>query len=212
MWKIFRDVGFEYICPPRSEQTENFVVIRAILFCAIIPAVLHSQQRDSQHVGSPIARLEAGTLTPGDLTLTTLAIGASAGWQFSNHTSLLLRYLRQSQNRNSGADVGRLARSFVTVNWEYALGPGGRYHRQGLVRVGVGALFRPYLKTAPVCGAAFELRYGLTAKWALVGSIEDDVGALPREDFQFCPTCPVTTFPGKVQHNFGFIVAGEWRR
>lgn len=164
-----------------------------------------------QHVRVPIARLEAGAIDPGDLTQTTLALGASAGWQFTLRHAVLFRYLRQSQGRNTGADIGRLARSFVTANWEYAFGTGGKYRRQPLLRLGGGVLLRPYLKTAPVFAGSFELRYALAEQWSLVGSIEDNVGALPTEDVQACPACPVTSFAGKVQHNFGFMVAGEWR-
>ena len=144
--------------------------------------------------------------------MTTLAIGASAGWQVSSRTTILLRYLRQSQNRNSGEDVGRLARGFLSVNWEYALGHEGQYQRQAMVRFGPGIVIRPSLPDAAVLGGAFELRYGLTQRWALIGSIEDDLAFLPGADFQFCAGCPVEHFKGKSQHNFGFIVAGEWRR
>src|SRR5207245_2151179 len=144
--------------------------------------------------------------------------GGALGWQLSRSNALLVRYVRQSQNRNSGADIGSKARGLLTANWEHAFGPSAQYHQQALIRVGVGALFRPLLATAPLVNASLELRYTVHPHVAFVGSLEDDVGRLPRQDFQFCatdasgnPVCQVYTSGAKVQHNFGFLVAIEWR-
>lgn len=157
-------------------------------------------------------RLEAGSLNPSDLFSTTLAVGAAAGWQSTSRDAVLLRYLRQSQNA-AGTDVAKHARSFVTANWEHAFGTGGVYRRQALLRVGGGAVFRYLLRTAPVMDAGLEVRYGLAARWALVANIEDDVAALPHQVIQVCSggSCSLITFDRKLEHNFGLIVAGEWR-
>ena len=168
--------------------------------------------------GTPIARLEAGMLNASDPFDVTMAFGGALGWQLSRSNALLVRYVRQSQNRNSVADIGSKARGLLTANWEHAFGPSAQYHQQALIRVGVGALFRPLLATAPLVNASLELRYTVHPHVAFVGSLEDDVGRLPRQDFQFCatdasgnPVCQVYTSGAKVQHNFGFLVAIEWR-
>ena len=167
---------------------------------------------------TPIARLEAGMLNASDPFDVTMAFGGVLGWQLSHSNALLVRYVRQSQNRNSGEDIGSKARGLLTANWEHAFGPSAQYHRQALIRVGVGALFRPMLATAPLVNASLELRYTVHPHIAFVGGLEDDVGRLPRQDFQFCgvdvsgnPACQVYTSGAKVQHNFGFLVAIEWR-
>src|SRR5712692_9533459 len=96
----------------------------------------------AQLAQGPIVRPEAGMLNPGDPLQVTLAYGGGVGWDLDRSNALLVRYVRQSQNRNSGADIGRNARGFLTANWEHVFGPSEQYHRQGLIRVGAGALFR----------------------------------------------------------------------
>lgn len=165
-----------------------------------------------QHARQPFVRLEAGSLNPSDIFSTTLAVGASVGWQYADRDAVLVRYLRQSQN-GAGTDVGKHAASFVTANWEHAFGTGGRYRRQALVRGGAGAVFRYLLHTAPVVDAGFEVRYGLAPHWALVANIEDNLAFLPHQVIQVCSfgSCSLITFDRKLEHNFGLIVAGEWR-
>jgi hypothetical protein len=95
---------------------------------------------------------------------------------------------------------------------EYAFGTREIYRRQVMLRLGAGALFRSILADAPLIHGGLEYRYGLARRWSLVGSIEDDVAALRKQDYRPCAGCPVHTYGGKLQHNVGFIVAGEWRR
>jgi hypothetical protein len=184
----------------------KIAAILAVGACVINPPLR------GQRKGNPFVRLEAGSLNPKVLLETTLAVGASTGWQLGGRDALLLRYLRQSQNR-AGTDVGRHARSFLTMNWEHAFGVGGLFRRQAMVRVGGGAVFRYLLRTAPVVDAGLEVRYGLARHWSLVANIEDDAASLPRQVIQVCSfgSCSVVTFPHDVEHNFGLIVAGEWR-
>ena len=160
-----------------------------------------------------IVRVEAGSLHPSVLLQTTLAVGATLGWQRTDRGAVLLRYLRQSQ-RGEGTDVGRDARNFVMLNWELAFGEGGKYKRQLLLRAGGGALFRPLLHTAPLLGAGLEVRYPVAPRWALLANIEDDAAALPRQDVTVCDPlrgCVLRHFDSKLEQNFGLIVAGEWR-
>ena len=81
------------------------------------------------------------------------------------------------------------------------------------MRVGAGAVFRYLLRTAPVVDAGLEVRYGLAPHWSLVANVEDDVAALPHEVVEVCQfgSCSQVTLEHKVEHNFGLIVAGEWR-
>jgi hypothetical protein len=186
-------------------------------FGVLLASAAAASEVGAQAAG-PVVRLEGGMLNPSDPVQTTLAYGAAAGWQVSDRQALGVRYVRQSGGRNSGADVGRRARGFLTADWEYAFGSEKQYHRQVLVRVGAGALFRYMLATAPILSAGLEVRYPVGRRWSFVGGIEDDVGALPRQDFQSCtvdvngnPVCTLYTYGGRWQHNYGFLVAAEWR-
>jgi hypothetical protein len=87
-----------------------------------------------------------------------------------------------------------------------------------VIRVGAGALFRYLLATAPTVSGGLELRYAVLRRLAFVGSIEDDLGKLPRQDLQSCvvdhlgnEVCTIYTYGDRLQHNFGFFVAAEWR-
>lgn len=158
-------------------------------------------------------RIEAGSLSPDDPLRVNLTVGGGFGWQRGEHGALLLRYLRQSQN-TAGTDVGRHARSLLTVNWEHAFGTAALFRRQFLLRVGGGAVFRYLLRTAPVIDAGLEVRYPLTRRWSLLANIEDGVAALPSQVVRVCDSgmnCTVFAFDRKLEHNFGLIVSGEWR-
>lgn len=186
--------------------------MRKVTLCLAIGACLIVQAARGQRARPPFVRLEAGSLNSTNLFEVTLAVGASLGWQFAGRDAVLLRYLRQSGN-TAGTDVGTHAGNFVTANWEHAFGAGGRYRRQALLRVGGGAVFRYLLRTAPVVDAGLEVRYGLAPQWSLLANIEDDVAALPHEVIQVCRYgfCSQVELAQKVEHNFGLIVAGEWR-
>jgi hypothetical protein len=186
--------------------------MRRVALCVGICAGLAAAPLSGQRVDRLLLRLEAGSLNPDGLFETTLAVGATAGWQLSGPDALLLRYLRQSQN-SAGTDVGQRSWDFLTANWEHAFGEGGLYRRQVLVRVGGGAVFRYLLRTAPVVDGGLEVRYGLARRWALLANIEDDLAVLPHQVIQVCSFgfCSLVTFDSKIEHNFGLIIAGEWR-
>lgn len=186
-------------------------MLRRIALCVGIGACLAAHPARGQGHRA-FVRLEAGSLNSTSVFEVTLAVGATVGWQFAGRDAVLLRYLRQSGNA-ARTDVGTHAGNFVTANWEHAFGAGGRYRRQALVRVGAGAVFRYLLRTAPVVDAGLEVRYGLAPHWSLVANIEDDVAALPHEVIEVCRFgfCSQVTLEQKVEHNFGLIVAGEWR-
>ena len=187
-------------------------MLRRIALCVGIGACLAAHAAHGQGTHHAFFRLEAGSLNSTTVFEITLAVGASVGWQVSGRDAVLLRYLRQSGN-TAGTDVGTHPGHFVTANWEHAFGAGGRYRRQALVRAGAGAVFRYLLRTAPVVDAGLEVRYELAPHWALVANIEDDIAVLPHEVIQVCRFgfCSQVTLEHKVEHNFGLIVAGEWR-
>jgi hypothetical protein len=187
-------------------------MLRNVTASLLIGAGVIAAPLRGQRLSGPFVRLEAGSLNPKVLLQTTLAVGASTGWQLAGRDALLLRYLRQSQNR-AGTDVGQHARSFLTANWEHAFGAGGLFRRQAMLRVGGGAVFRWLLRTAPVLDAGLEVRYGLTPHWSLVANIEDDLAALPHQVIQVCSfgNCSLVTFDRELEQNFGLIIAGEWR-
>ena len=187
-------------------------MLRRIALCVGIGACLAAHAARGQGMHHPFVRLEAGSLNSTSVLEVTLALGGSVGWQFAGRDAVLLRYLRQSGNA-ARTDVGTHAGHFVTANWEHAFGSGGRYRRQALVRLGGGAVFRYLLRAAPVVDAGLEVRCGLAPHWSLVANIEDDVAALPHEVIEVCQfgSCSQVTLEQKVEHNFGLIVAGEWR-
>ncbi len=195
---------------------------RSIAIAAAIAGLLvlgwAPERAAAQLAGRSLLRLEAGMLNPDDPLQITLAFGAAAGWQVDRSDAFLLRYVRQSQNRNTGEAIGRQARGLLTANWEHAFGARRRYQRQAMIRLGVGALFRYKLATAPLASTSLELRYEVYRRIAFVASIEDDIGNLPRQDFQYCqtdlfgnnPVCTTQRYGGHLQHNYGFIVGAEW--
>jgi hypothetical protein len=188
-------------------------VTRFLSLATTVPVLVSGQLAQG-----PIVRPEVGMLNAGDPLQVTIAYGGGVGWDLGPSNALLVRYVRQSQNRNSGEDIGRNARGFLTANWERAFGPGERYHRQAVIRVGAGALFRNPLQTAPVVSASVGARYAVHRRLVFVGSIDDDIARLPRQDLQSCtvfasgpPACTTYTYVARLQHNFGFLVAAEWR-
>jgi len=176
-------------------------------------------QEDSSAAPRFGVRVEGGMLSPDDPAAVTMAYGGSVAWYTPTRGALLLRYVRQSQGANYGPDLGAHARGFLTVGWELPLTGGGLYRREARVRVGGGALFRGPLATALVVSGSLVLRYAVQRHVAFVGSVEDDAAALPRQDFTTnCvpdgsggTTCSVLRYGGRLQHNFGFVIAAEWR-
>ncbi|MGH7646467.1 MAG: hypothetical protein ACREMR_12895 [Gemmatimonadales bacterium] len=161
-----------------------------------------------------IARVEVGSLSPNELFNATMALGAAAGVELKGRNAFLLRYTRQSQNRNSGDDLGARAREFVSVSWEHAFGDAERHAQQYMVRLAGGAIFRQPLTTVPFALFGVAIRYRIGERFAFVGAIEDAVAPLPEEtaeactDFGGCTEYPVG---GSLQHNFGLMVAVEWK-
>lgn len=173
-----------------------------------------------------LLRLAAGSLNPDDPFATTLALGVSAGVEWGGRRALLLRVVRQSHNRSFGFDLKRRARTLVTIDGEIARLSALLHEQQIRLRLGLGVMLRPGRdRTALLGSAGVAIRYEVRPHFSFVGQLEDDVVSLPRQEFQSCGTgfsgigggqqayiCDATVGGGAWQHNFGLIVALEWRR
>ena len=163
----------------------------------------------------PLLRLEAASLSPDDPTNVTMAYGGSIGVPVTARDALFVRFLLQSQNRNSGTDLGAAARHFYLATWEHAFnGSGDVHHRQYLLRTGLGAVERSPWSTAPSFSAGFAVRYTLGRSFGFVGAIEDVMAALPRDSLTACDPvygCSAFVVERQLQHNFGLAIAAEVR-
>jgi hypothetical protein len=158
-----------------------------------------------------IGRLEGGTLNANDPFNSTLAFGAAAG--ITEHSSsFLLHVVRQSWNRNSGSDVSD-GRTFALLDWELAFRPSGAWKRQAFVRLGAGWVFQSPFKSALTADAGAGLRYELTSRLFIVGTVVDQVAWVRTQLFTTClvTICTTTTVPSQTQHNFGLLVDLEIR-
>jgi hypothetical protein len=177
-------------------------------------------QAPVSHPLTPLLRLEGGMLNPGGPFTVTMAYGGSLGLSYRRH-ALLLRVVRQSQNRNSGPDLTSNARLFGSLAWEYQ-GVGEEIHqRQGIVRLGLGLVARESFRTAWFLDAAFGLRYRLARSVGLIGTLQYAPVIIPGEAFIRCGygegplayyySCRPAQVEGRLQHNVGFLVALELR-
>lgn len=174
---------------------------------------------------SVLLRLVTGTLNPDDPFAATMALGVSAGVEWGGRKALLLRVVRQSHNRSFGFDLKKRARTFVTIDGEIARLSALPHEQQVRLRLGLGVLLRPGPnRTALVGSGGVAIRYEVLPRLSFVGQIEDAVASLPRQEFQSCGTtyssaaggvvynCDAAVAGGVWQHNFGLLVALEWRR
>lgn len=191
-------------------------VVALIVLSIVVPAVVAAQDEDEGPVPRAfIARVEAGSLSPNELFNATMALGAAAGVDLGGRNAFLLRYTRQSQNRNSGDDLGARAREFVSVSWEHAFNDAERHAQQYMVRLAGGVIFRQPLATVPFALFGVAIRYRIGERFAFVGAIEDAIAPLPQETVEACSdfgSCGEHPVGGSLQHNFGLMVAVEWRR
>jgi len=181
----------------------------AALLAAITLAAVHA------HAQAPLIRLEAASLSPEDPTNVTMAYGGTVGVSIAARDALLVRFLLQSQNRNSGADLGAAARHFYLLTWEHAFNDETGTHRQQyLLRTGLGAVERSPWRTAPAVSAGLAVRYGLGRHFGFVGAIEDVMAALPEDSLTACDPvygCSLLVSKRELQHNFGLAIAAELR-
>jgi hypothetical protein len=159
----------------------------------------------------PFIQLQAGALNPNDPFQTTLAYGVGAGLNL-DHIALTLHVTRQSQNRNSGSDLGTEARTFVTAAAELTVSRArGSPPKQAFIRADLGFLLRGPFSTAPVAGIGFGWRFDLVHHIILVGTLFDDIAFVSTETFPcvgsqsgLLTVCVIQASP---QHNFGGMVA-----
>lgn len=196
------------------------------LLIALLPLGLAGAQ-ESDSAPPPRAllfRLATGSLNPDDPFTTTFAWGASVGFEWGARKALLLRVVRQSSNRSFGFDVKERARTFITIDGEIARWPFALHEQQIRLRLGLGVLLRPGPDpTAFITSGGVAIRYEVVPRLSFVGQLEDDLGRLPRKDYEGCGSVISATYGagdgcesiitgGGWQHNFGLIVALEYRR
>lgn len=202
---------------------ERIVILLSLLVAPL--GLAGAQEADSAAAERTLLlRLMAGSLNPSDPFATTIAWGVSAGIEWGGRRALLLRVVRQSHNRSFGFDLKQRARTFVTIDGEIARWSALAHEQQVRLRLGLGVLLRPGPdKTALVGSAGVAIRYQVAPHLSFIGQLEDDVVPLPRQEFQSCGTsvspggtpgyaCKSTAAGGVWQHNFGLLVALEWRR
>jgi len=199
----------------------------AVLF--VIGTPLYSQEhRFMLGVG-------AGSLSPDDPFQAMLSFRGSATWILNHRHALNLNYTRQSANRSTNADLGRYARQFIGVSWQYAFQEAfydeEHLKQQYFLTLGTGILNRgptrdldpvQDLANAPFFNVGVAIRYPITGALVVLGSLEDDFAPLPRQTMN--TRCNATTcfpegsgqyytfeVPGATQHNFGLFVLLQWR-
>ncbi len=167
--------------------------------------------------GMWFGRLEGGTLNPDAPFNVTLAYGVAAGrtWRAD---AILFHVVRQSRDRNSGADINH-ARTFLLADWEHSFSAAGATERQPFVRVGAGWLFRSPFKSTWAVDLGAGLKYRLAPRLYLLGTLDDLLARLPDETFTACvqviqglpPSCGPARIIPELQHNFGLTVDLEYR-
>ena len=198
------------------------IAVSILLFLPI--GLAAAQEPDSVPARAVLVRLAVGSLNPDDPFTTTFAWSASAGIEWGARKALLVRVVRQSSNRSFGFDIKERARTFITIDGEVARWPFAQHEQQIRLRLGLGALLRPGPDpTAFVTSAGVAIRYEVVAHLSFVGQLEDDFGRLPRKGYEGCGlansgtygvggSCESVVTGGGWQHNFGLIVALEYRR
>ncbi len=199
------------------------ITIALVLLLAPL-GFIDAQEPDSAPGRAVLLRLAVGSLNPDDPFTTTFAWGMSAGVEWGARRALLLRVVRQSSNRSFGFDLKERARTFVTIDGEIARWPYALHEQQIRLRLGLGVMVRPGPDpTAFVTSGGVAIRYEVVPHLSFVGELEDDLGRLPRKDYEGCGrttsgtygaggTCEGIVTGGGWQHNFGLIVALEYRR
>jgi hypothetical protein len=182
-----------------------------------VPAAASAQELRSAPRGADLLlRIEAAALNPDRLDAATMGFGVEAGLAWRGRTMLLARVLRQSGNRNSGADLTSNARDIVSLLVEHTFGPAAMRRQRYFVRAGAGLLFRPRRETSPVATLGVGARYQVYPAVALVGSFEVDLANLiggAYDTYQWDTTLlqyVAVRTRAKLQPNFGFLLAVEW--
>lgn len=163
-----------------------------------------------------LLELGAGTLSPDEPLNAILSFRGSVGWILSSRDALAIDYTRQSNSRSTSEDLGKYARQFVGFAWQHsfreAFYDDETHQQQYLLKLSGGLLVRGRtpsynadLANAPFLGAALAIRYPLGARFAAVGTLEDDIAFIPSQ------TVDTTSIGGGVQHNFGLFITVQWR-
>lgn len=195
------------------------------LYWLVVAALAGAGAAQAQEAGTgprgvgPLIRVVAGALNPDAIEKATMALGVEAGVAWRGRTMLVARALRQSQNRNSGADLSHEARDLFSVLLEHTFGPDVLRRREYLVRIGAGVMHRPHFPDAAVATLGLGVRYPVYRSVTLVGTLEDDLAALPAGSYSYSYWDPMlmttiyTTVNARkmLQSNFGFLLSLEWR-
>jgi hypothetical protein len=191
----------------------------AIALCTLAADALAQAPRPERRPGGVgvMLRLDAGALNPKQLDGTTMCVGASAGLVFRGRTALFVRFLRQSLDGNSPADLSRPQRDIVSLMAEHAWGRGRHRPLWYFVRGGAGLMYRKPRETSPVATAGLGARYQAYPGLALVGSVELSAANLIGGAYETAEWNPdlgrwmAVRTPAKLQPNYGFLLAVEWR-
>ena len=194
----------------------------ALALLATPVAAAASQDADSAPPRAVLLRIAAGALNPEDPFATTFAYAVSTGIEWGGRRAVLLRVARQNHERRFGVDPR--SRTFITLDGEFARWTAGLREQQIRLRLGLGVLLRPGPDpTGLVASGGVAIRYEVVPRISFIGQLEDDFSHLPRKEYQVCYTgfsyvingvvsrCDQTVTGGLWQHNFGLIVALEWR-
>ncbi len=172
-----------------------------------IPAVGRAQA-----VWRPVARVEVGALDPDDPFLTRMSFGATLALLHGSNL-IGLRGTIQSSGPNYGAALGHDARHFALLTAEHYFQPDDRLRRQFFFRLGAGAVFQTQIKTQAALEAGVGIRYLLTRRFDLLGSLGDAIVFEQAQSFSCSDGIIVTTctVPNKAQSNFELTLMVEAR-
>jgi len=184
-----------------------------------------------------VVEIGSGSFSAGDPFSANLRFRSALGRIVGARDLVALEYSRQRANRGEGDALGLIARDFLALGWHHAFREAFSHaallKQQYLLHLNVGivprrrfpeAVGNDRLKAAPFLGIGVAIRYPVTRRLALLGTLDDALVFLSRQTVRsYCPpdggSCysPGSAFffdvdvGGAVQQNFGFFVSLQAR-
>jgi len=159
----------------------------------------------------PVVRADLAALDPSAAQGIHLAWGAGAGLLLGTHSTLLLDLTRQNLADEVGANS--FWQTYVGASWEYAFGASRLYHRQGMVILRAGGLFRPSgYDTAPYLGIGAGLRYAVAPWLHFQARLEGDLDVPKGQTVQSCIApgyCTPVHVGGHAEYDLGLYLGAE---